>query len=152
MALPESFPTIEARRLTGGDIVIPSDLDGDPLVLAVAFRMWQQGQVDSWVPWADDVRARVPGLRFYEIPVLGAWWRPARAFIDGGMRRGIGDDQVSERTLTAYTNPLRVAGALGLTTLQIGVYVVAPAGRILAGARGAFARGAGERLAAAVTT
>lgn len=152
MPVPDRFPTLDARRLTGEDVILPDGLDGDPIVVAVAFRMWQQRQVDSWVPWVDSLRADHPALAFYEVPVLGSWWRPARGFIDGGMRSGIGDADVCHRTLTVYTNPLRVAAALGLTTLQIGVYVLRPDGTIAAGARGSFTESAAARLESDLVT
>lgn len=43
------LPTIMGRNFVGHDVTLPSDLGGRPVVLLVAFRMWQQGDVDRWV-------------------------------------------------------------------------------------------------------
>jgi hypothetical protein len=110
--MPTPFPRLEARDLEGRSVVLPDDLPGPCDLLVLAFRRRQQADVDRW---GDLVRSGgVAGLGFWEVPVIGRAWRPARGWIDGGMARAIPDRAVRTRTLTAYTDVGAVLAALGV--------------------------------------
>ena len=84
------FPKLHARNLEGAALELPEAFTGDPSVVIVAFERVQQEQVDTWIPWLRRLQARMPGVGVYEIPAIKRRWLPARRFIDGGMRAGIG--------------------------------------------------------------
>jgi hypothetical protein len=108
---------------------VPGDLT-EPTVVILAFHRWQQTEVDSWIEELQRAGCRYPIL---EIPTIGTRYRLARRFIDGGMRAGIPDARVRERTLTAYTDVGRVLTALGVdSTDHVVVTLVDPSGSVRA--------------------
>ena len=109
------FPVVQARDLLGNQKHLPRDFEGRLVVAMIAFRQFQQAEVDSWVPALGALAGSVPDLHFYELPVLARHWAPARPFIDGGMARSIGDPAVLARTLTVYGDIRRVCRPLNIT-------------------------------------
>ena len=96
------FPRVEGSNLEGQHFALPSDFGAPLNVVLVAFKREQQGDVDSWTPFLKSALATRPGLRTFELPVLGRGYRLMRPFIDGGMRRGIPDAAVRAATITLY--------------------------------------------------
>lgn len=111
---PPRFPTVTGRNLLGADVRLPAELAGSPRVVILAFRQWQQSDVDSWVPFLEDRVLAEPDLRFYEVPAISGVWSPTRRFIDGGMAAAIREREVLERTVTYY-------GDLGKLTTPLGI-------------------------------
>jgi hypothetical protein len=103
------FPSITGTSLNGTHMRIPEDLP-DPYVLLLAFKQTQQSDVDAWIATLE--AAGVDAL--FELPMLGAKWRPFRAVIDGGMATNIADDIVRDRTITVYGQIGPVEQALAL--------------------------------------
>ncbi|WP_390237479.1 hypothetical protein [Haladaptatus sp. GCM10025707] len=86
----------------GKEYHLPRDFEGELNLVFVAFRRDQQADVDSWVPFVEDLCATHDGFQYYELPVLSRSYRLVRPFIDGGMRANIEDVNTRERTITAY--------------------------------------------------
>ena len=102
------------------------------LLLLIAFRQWQQRQVDTWVPVADDLAATYPHFRAYELPVISRAYRPVARYIDGGMRAGIPDPDVRDATITLYINRSDFLRTLGIASVRsIVPMLVRPSGEIL---------------------
>jgi hypothetical protein len=114
MAAPHIFPALRGRNLLGQDVTLPDAFEGARNVVMVAFQREQQDLVDSWVPTLAAAAASDPELRFYEIPVIGSLFAPARRFIDGGMATAIGDREVLARTITVYGPVNAVTKPLGI--------------------------------------
>lgn len=110
-----NFPTVEGRSLEDRAVVLPSGLEGERNLLAVAFHRTQQRDVDTWIPLFRELEARVPGLAGYEVPTISGGWSPLRRFIDGGMKAAIPDPLTRRRTVTVYGDVGRVTDGLGLT-------------------------------------
>ena len=116
------LPALEARSLDGRTLQLPSELEGERNLLAVAFQRRQQRDVDSWLGDFAALEEQHSGLVSYELPTISRRWAPARGFIDGGMTAAIADPKTRARTLTAYTDVGRVRKSLGLAdTSQIAV-------------------------------
>lgn len=125
------FPRLRARSLQGLDVDLPGAFAGRRNVVALAFRREHQGLVDAWAVWAEARAATDPALRFYEIPVIGRRWVPARRFIDTGMAAAIRDPVVLQRTFTVYGDVARVTGPLGIADRStITVCLVDPTGTV----------------------
>ena len=111
---PPAFPAVTGTNLLGHDVRFPDGLAGSPRVVIVAFRQWQQSDVDSWVGFLEDRVEEHPGLRFYEVPAISGVWSPTRRFIDGGMAAAIRDRAVLERTITYYGDLRKLTEPLGI--------------------------------------
>jgi len=108
------FPPITGETLTGRRLELPGEFEAPLTLVFVAFRRDQQPDVDSWLGVAADLEADYPDLRYYELPVISRLYAPAKFVIDGGMRVGIPDRAVRERTVTVYTDKATVRRALDI--------------------------------------
>ena len=108
------FPRVEGRSLQDEEITLPTELEGDMNLLAVAFHRTQQADVDTWIPLFRRLEEKVPNLVGYEIPTISGAWGPLRRFIDGGMKAAIPDPLTRARTVTVYGDVSRITKGLGL--------------------------------------
>lgn len=108
------FPTVTASNLAGREFSLPAGFEGDINVVALAFQMWHQNEVDTWMPLLEQVERRIPVMRAYELPVLRSMNRLSQWMIDSGMRGGIPDPTTRARTITLYLDKERFRRALGL--------------------------------------
>ena len=126
------FPQVEGSSLSGTPHRLPGTLAGDINLLLIAFRQWQQSDVDTWLPVAEELAAAIEGFRVYELPVISQVYRPVSGFIDGGMRGGIPDLDVREATITLYINRKQFLSDLQIASVgAIVPMLVTPGGEIL---------------------
>ncbi len=146
------FPSLQARNLEGAVLELPQAFAGDPSIVIVAFERHQQDVVETWLPWLEGLRERLPRLEVYELPAIKRRWLPARGLIDGGMRAGIPDLATRQRTLTAYTDIGALSRALRIdSTRTIALFVVSPEGVITWSGHGAHDPDAAAALERAAT-
>lgn len=130
--MKHGFPQVEGRSLEDEAVALPSGLEGEVNLLAVAFHRTHQRDVDTWIPLFRELEATVPGLAGYEIPTISGGWKPVRKFIDGGMKAAIPDPLTRRRTVTVYGDVGKVTGGLGLTGREeIAVVLCDRAGEVL---------------------
>jgi hypothetical protein len=110
------FPTVRGSNLSRKDYVLPMDIEGDLALMMIAFRQFQQAQVDTWIPIAKDLSQQFPAFVFYELPTIDRLPRLARMFIDGGMRAGIPDETARNTTITLYLDKSAFRRALDIST------------------------------------
>jgi len=145
------FPTIRGRSLEQRELTLPRDLPGVLTCVVVAFRQHQQRDVDTWLELLRELAGEHLNFDFCELPSLAGRWRPARAFIDGGMSRAIDDQSVRERTITSYGYVAQLVAGLELaSTDAIAVVLVARDGTIHWQGLGPHDPNAGKQLAKAV--
>ncbi len=108
------FPAVSGASLSRKTVSFPEDLEGELNVLIIAFQRWQQGLIDSWVPLLEQMERNIPGMRYYELPVIQRLDPISRTFINEGMRAGIPDPEARERTVTLYLDRSSFRSALGL--------------------------------------
>jgi hypothetical protein len=126
------FPEVEGTSLSMVEHRLPGTLAGDVNLLLIAFRQWQQKDVDTWTPTTTDLASTYAAFRAYELPVISRMYRPASGFIDGGMRAGIPDPLVRDATITLYLDRRRFLADLGIESVsEIVPMLVMPTGRIL---------------------
>lgn len=139
------FPAVTGRDLRGREYRLPGDFPARVTVAVLAFKQWQQSQVDAWI---DAVSAAgVPDTPLdrtdldrvvVELPVLSARYQVARRFIDGGMAASIRDPRILARTITVYGSVDGVCRPLGITSRDdVSVRVVRPDGSVVWGTTGA---------------
>ena len=138
------FPDVHGRDLLGREYRMPTELPADVTVAILAFKQWQQAQVDAWI--GQVAAAGIPatpldrtGLRqvVLELPILPGKYQIARRFIDGGMAGSIKDPVILARTITVYGSVDRVCASLGITSRDdVSVRVVRRDGSVLWGTTG----------------
>lgn len=145
------FPTVNASNLSGREFTLPSGLEGDLNIVALAFQMWHQNEVDTWMPLLEQLERRLPVVRAYELPVLRSMNRFNQWMIDQGMRSGIPDSATRARTITLYLDKQRFRQALGLPDEDhIYLLLVNRDGRVHWQARGPYSAEKASSLLAAV--
>lgn len=87
--------------------------------MIVAFRRWHQADVDTWVPFLENLSLRAPDLRFYELATISRRYNPARRFIDGGMVASIRNPTILDRTLTTYIDINRLVEPLAIDDTDV---------------------------------
>ena len=126
------FPAIEARDLEGHQHMLPDGLPAGRRLLLVAFRRWHQILIEGWKSRLTLLERENPDLTVWEVPALGRRYRPARPYIDGGMRAGIPDPYVRLHTLTAYTDLPALLSALEMSNTEtVHAFLVADDGEVL---------------------
>ena len=149
--LMTSFPNVEGSSLSKARHRLPGTLEHDLNLLLIAFQQRQQGDVETWVPFAGDLAAEFEGFGAYELPVIPRRYRPVAGFIDGGMRAGIPDPDVRAATITLYIDRNAFMASLDITnTESIVPMLVRPSGEILWRTTGRFTNSGGEDLRTAV--
>jgi len=127
-----TFPKVTGKNLSGKEFKLPADFEGPLNLVFIAFERKQQGDVDSWKPFADDLKSRFPRLHVYELPTLPRSISFMRGFIDGGMRSGIPDPAARAATITLYLDKRAYDRALAIVSeREITVVLVKPSGAII---------------------
>jgi hypothetical protein len=145
------FPTVTGSNLQRKKLRLPQDFQGELNLVLIAFQQWQQTQVDTWIPFANQLEETQPGVRYYELPTIQRLNALARTFINEGMRAGIPDPLARERTITLYLDKDALREALQLPNEDdIYVLLLDRQARVLWRAEGAFTPEKGASLAAAV--
>ena len=145
------FPTVKGSNLAGREYTLPADFEGELNVVALAFQMWHQDEVNTWMPLLEQMEHQVPGLRAYELPVLRSMNRVSQWMIDQGMRGGIPDLATRSRTITLYTDKERFRQALDLSSEDhIHILLVDRRGEVIFRAQGAYRPDTARELAGAV--
>lgn len=96
------FPNVSGSNLLREQIELPKDLEGELNLLFIPFQQWQQSVVDSWVPFVQELEAKYPEMKYYELPTIREMNWFAKTFINEGMRAGIPNSKTRERTITLY--------------------------------------------------
>jgi hypothetical protein len=91
------MPTIKAQNLNERDFTLPQDLPGHKTLVLIAFERQQQTNVNTWI---DGMKLIGSAYAWVETPVIESKNGFMRAFIDGGMRSGIREVTIREKTVT----------------------------------------------------
>jgi hypothetical protein len=127
------FPEVKGSNLEKKKYNIPQDLEGKINVVTIAFQQWQQGLVNTWVPYLEGLKESYPELYFYEFPAMSRRYKSRRFLIDGGMRMGIPDKKVRARTITLYLDKKRFMKDLNIENDDnIVTFLLDSSGKILA--------------------
>jgi hypothetical protein len=130
--MTKKFPEVCGNNLNGKKYNIPTDLEGEFNILLVPFQQWQQGLVNSWVPFMEDLMRKHPQFDYYELPTIRKMNFFIRRVIDGGMRGGIPSKDTRGRTITLYIDKTPFKDSLGIPTEDtLYLYLVNREGDIL---------------------
>ena len=138
------FPNVIGRDLLGTEFKLPLQFPADVNVAVIAFKQWQQSQVDAWITAL--AASGIPESPFntremksciLELPVLPGKFKLVRRFIDGGMAASIKNPIVLARTITIYGAVGDFRQSLGITSASdVSVRVVTRTGEVIWGTTG----------------
>jgi len=141
------FPEVTGRNLEFVKYNIPSDLKGEINLLIVPFQRWHQTLVDQWASFLNIIESKNSAFRYYELPTLNTLYKAMRFMIDGGMRAGIPDKSVRERTITLYLNKTQFKKLLNIRSEDtIYIFLVRKSGEILWKTEGSYDKFKAEQL------
>lgn len=145
------FPTVSGFNLDRQEFEFPRDFAAELNVLFVPFLQRQQLDVNTWVPFVQDLERTLPGVVYYELPTIWEMAALQRMFLNEGMRAGIPDQKSRERTVTLYLNKADFQRATGIDgDSQMHVLLVNRQGDILWRTTGSYSEEKGSQLLAAV--
>ena len=131
------FPNVKGSNLLRQQLTLPKDFQGRLNLVFIAFEQWQQMEVDSWIPLAEELEAQVSGLVYYELPTIQSRNTFYQWFINEGMRAGIPNPKTREHTITLYLNKISFRKALGYPDEDhIYILVIDGEGQVLYQSRG----------------
>ncbi len=141
------FPEISGKNLEKKQYNIPYDLEGELNMLIVPFQRWHQTLVDQWSLFLNNIENLNHNFRYYEMPTLNLAYKVMRFMIDGGMRAGIPDKDVRERTITVYINKRLFKKHLNIQSEDtIYLFLIRKNGEILWRTEGQFESYKGDEL------
>ncbi len=141
------FPIFIADDLNGRVVHVPADYAGQHNLILIAFSIEQQAAVNTWLPFADWLMEAVPGVEYYEHPVVADYERRRKKTIDGWMRMGIRDKAVRARTITLYTDMKGLCSALDLPgPSQNATLLIDHRGQIVWQVTGIYRQGWGQAI------
>lgn len=145
------FPKVSGSNLLRQKIDLPGALSADFNVVLVAFQQWQQGTIDTWLPFVERLESKVDGFRYYELPVIQSMNFLARTFINEGMRAGIPSRKARERTITLYLDKANFRRSLAMPHEDdIYILLLDDQGEVLWRTEGGFTAAKGEALERAI--
>jgi hypothetical protein len=145
------FPKVSGSNLKREKLSLPDDFTGNLVIALVAFQQWQQRQVDTWIPFAEELEQELAGVSYYELPVIRRMNILSRTFINEGMRAGIPNPKARERTITLYLDKTDFRAALGMAHEQsIYVLLLDSMGKVLEKIEGEFTPEKGKALKTAI--
>ena len=133
------FPTVSGSNLQRVELEFPRDFEGEVNLLFVPFYQRQQADVNTWLPFAEELETQRSDLIYYELPTIDERPTLSRTFINEGMRAGIPNPKARDRTVTLYIDLDQFTTATGIDSKDvIHVLLVDCEGGILWRARGPF--------------
>jgi hypothetical protein len=145
------MPTVNAEALSERKVILPRDLPGERTLVLIAFEREQQKNVDTWVTGLNLTKSSIPWI---ETPVIDAKNPFVQAMINGGMRTGISDPAMRDRTITLYTSRNQLIEAMKFDSGQSTIYaaVVDRKGKVWATSKGDYSAEKAAPLLAALDT
>lgn len=141
------FPEVKGSNLEKKKYDLPKDFEGKLNIVTIAFQQWQQELVNTWVPFLEDLKQTYSDLCFYELPTISRGYKGMRFVIDGGMRMGIPNKSVRNRTITLYLNKKRFMQNLNIKNDEnIITYVLNKEGSIISEIEGEYSKEKAKKI------
>ncbi len=123
------FPKIEGESLSGKEVTLPDDAEGEAILVAVAFKREAQEMLDSWMNYFEEL---CEGKEAYELPVIeSSFWKVFSGFIDSGMKSGIPEEK-HDSVVTHYGSASEFKETLEIEDKSLGyVFLLDEDGRVM---------------------
>ena len=141
------FPTVSGKNLNRKRHKFPGDFPARLTIVLIAFRQHQQMDIDTWLPYAEELEKTYRDVAYVELPVIYKMNTFGQFMLNEGMRAGIPSLKARERTITLYLDKDRFTRDLGIASEeQIQILLVADGGEILWRETGSFTTDKGATL------
>jgi len=141
------FPEVTGKNLKRKKLTFPADFPAPYTIVLMAFFRHQQLDVDTWLPFANQVEAELQDVAYVEFPVVYKMGPLGQFMLNEGMRAGIPNPKARERTITLYLDKAKfLAGMEIQSEEQIQVLLVDRKGTILFHQTGSFTAEKGQEL------
>ncbi len=97
----DPLPTLRGKDLNGASVELPAAAQGEVTLLILGFSYDSRFAVEDWAKRFRQEFERLPGVRFYEVPMIGGMARLGKWFIDSGMKKGT-PERDRHRVITVY--------------------------------------------------
>ena len=109
-SVTEKFPSVVGDSLAGGEVRIPEDFSGKPVLLLVGYEQKAQFDIDRWILGV--LQTETP-VKIVEVPTIaGMMPQMVQSFISNGMRRGIPKEDWST-VVTVFGDADKIIQAIG---------------------------------------
>lgn len=126
------FPLVSGNNLNREIFEFPRDFIKNYNLVFIPFQQRQQEIVNTWIPFVLEIEGTFPDFIYYELPTIYEMPALSRTFINEGMRAGIPDDTVRQRTITLYIDKDSFKKALGIQSEnEVYIFLVNKEGKIL---------------------
>ena len=133
------FPIVTGNNLNRENLEFPRDFGGKFNLLIIPFQQRQQADVNTWIPFAQEIERTVPGFIYYELPTIYELPTLSRTFINEGMRAGIPNETARQRTITLYLDKASFKETLDIQTEEeIHLFLVDRNGEIIWSDKGQY--------------
>ena len=141
------FPEVSGKNLKRKKLTFPAEFPARYTIVLMAFYRQQQADIDTWMPFANQVENEYQDLAYVELPVVYQMGFLGQFMLNEGMRAGIPDPKARERTITLYLDKADFLRQMGISSQeQIQVLLVERDGRILFKESGRFSPEKGKSL------
>ena len=143
------FPSVAGEALDGTQFVAPRDLAVGRTVAMIGFALEHKAELESWVPYIDNLVRSRPDVRARLLIGLGTpkWLRRG---IVTAMKAAVQAPELRASTIPVFVDVEAFARSLGISDRQhLTLMLVEPDGRITWRGSGPFSDAAGASLAAA---
>lgn len=128
----DHFPRLTGISLLGDEVTLPEGFEGRVNLVSMGFVQAHQDDINGWIAALPELQADLPGLRFYEVPVIYEAGPLFRWWLNNGMRIGVVEEEARKRTITVYTDRDQFSEALDLPDIErIHTLLLDDEGRIL---------------------
>lgn len=96
------FPEVSGRNLKRKKYHFPQDFIAPLNIVLIAFQRHQQLEINTWLPFVDQLDSEYADLTYFEFPVIYHMGPIGQFMLNEGMRAGIPDQKSRETTITLY--------------------------------------------------
>ncbi|MCJ7624846.1 MAG: hypothetical protein MUO76_15200 [Anaerolineaceae bacterium] len=142
-----TFPNVAGKNLKRKIHTFPKDFPAQYNIILMAFHRHQQLDINTWLPFVDQLENKVSNLAYLEFPVIYKMNPIGQFMLNEGMRAGIPDQKARERTITLYLDKQHFLEQLGIDSEdEIQVMLVTDNGKVLWQENGMFSTEKGSAL------
>jgi hypothetical protein len=146
-----TFPEVAGKNLKRKKYRFPQDFPAELTLVLMAFYRHHQLDVDTWLPFAEQLERSTNDLTYLELPVIYKMNPIGQFMLNEGMRAGIPDATAREKTITLYLDKPQFLDQLGIPSENsIQVLLVARNGEIRWRTTGKFTAEKGAALKTAL--